>query len=233
MCHLLPDIRRQSPQAPPPGLDWDFWLGPAAKEPYTPNRSHEHWRWSYNAGGSLMSDWGAHMIDIVLLAMQESDPVTVVATGGRLATNDDRDTPDTLVVSYRFPKWVLNWEHRFTNPRGLDGGKEHGAEFISDHGSLIVDRSGYRFYPWPPDREGPPPSQWSGSTHWLTCPASWRNSEHRVSMVISPSSTSIIGTTQPLRWPSASALCAAMAQPGNGDFCFPPGSPGGRLNVGI
>ncbi len=166
MCHLLPDIGRQSPQAPPPGLDWDFWLGPAAREPYSPNRSHEHWRWFYNTGGSLMSDWGVHMIDIVLLAMQESDPMTIVATGGKLATDDDRDTPDTLEVSYRFPKWILNWEHRFTNPRGLDGGKEHGAEFISDHGSLIVDRSGYRFYPWPPDREGPPPSQWSDSTHW-------------------------------------------------------------------
>jgi hypothetical protein len=89
-----------------------------------------------------------------------------VASGGRLATNDDRDTPDTLLVSYRFPKWVMQWEHRFNNPRGLDGGKEHGAEFIGDNGSLIVDRSGYRFYPYPPDREGPPPSQWVDSTHW-------------------------------------------------------------------
>jgi predicted dehydrogenase len=113
-----------------------------------------------------MSDWGVHMIDIVLLAMQESDPVSVVASGGKLATNDDRDTPDTLQVIYRFPKWILNWEHRFNNPRGLDGGKEHGAEFIGDNGSLVVDRAGYRFYPYPPDRDGPPRSEWADSTHW-------------------------------------------------------------------
>ena len=166
MCYYLPDIGRQTPEATPAGLDWDFWLGPAPKRPYQPNRCHENWRWFYDTGGSLMSDWGVHMIDIVLLAMQESDPVSVVASGGKLATNDDRDTPDTLQVNYRFPKWILNWEHRVNNPRGLDGGKEHGAEFIGDHGSLIVDRAGYRFYPYPPDREGPRPSEWADSTHW-------------------------------------------------------------------
>ncbi|MGA2658936.1 MAG: Gfo/Idh/MocA family oxidoreductase, partial [Verrucomicrobiota bacterium] len=166
MCYYLPDIGRQSPQPPPAGLDWDFWLGPSPMRPYQPNRCHEHWRWFYDTGGSLMSDWGVHMIDIVLLAMRESDPVSIVATGGKLATNDDRDTPDTLEVTYRFPKWLLNWEHRFNNPRGLDGGKEHGAEFIGDNGSLVVDRGGYRFYPYPPDREGPPRSEWVDSTHW-------------------------------------------------------------------
>jgi predicted dehydrogenase len=166
MCHLLPDIGRQTPQAPPPGLDWDFWLGPAAKVGYQPNRCHEHWRWFYETGGSLMSDWGVHMIDIVLLAMQETDPVSVAACGGKLSSKDDRDTPDTLAVNYRFPSWMLTWEHRFNNPRGLDGGKEHGAEFIGDNGSFIVDRSGYHFYPWPPDREGPPKSEWADSTHW-------------------------------------------------------------------
>jgi predicted dehydrogenase len=166
MNHYLPDIGRQTPQAPPAGLDWDFWLGPAPKRPYQPNRCHEHWRWFYETGGSLMSDWGVHMIDIVLLAMQESDPVSIVASGGKLATDDDRDTPDTLAVAYRFPKWILEWEHRFNNPRGLDGGREHGAEFIGNNGSFIVDRAGYRFYPYPPDREGPPGAQWAESTHW-------------------------------------------------------------------
>jgi predicted dehydrogenase len=166
MCYYLPDIGRQTPQAPPTELDWDFWLGPAPSQPYQPNRCHENWRWFYETGGSLMSDWGVHMIDIVLLAMRESDPATIVGSGGKLATNDDRDTPDTLEVTYRFPKWILNWEHRFNNPRGLDGGREHGAEFIGDNGSLVVDRAGYRFYPYPPDREGPPKVQWVESTHW-------------------------------------------------------------------
>jgi predicted dehydrogenase len=192
MCHYLPDIGRQSSQNPPPGLDWDFWLGPAPRRPYQPNRCHEHWRWFYDTGGSLMSDWGVHMIDIVLLGMQETDPVSVVASGGRLATNDDRDTPDTLAVTYRFPKWLMQWEHRFNNPRGLDGGKEHGAEFIGDNGSLIVDRSGYRFYPYPPDREGPPPSKWVDSTHWQNFLDCIKNRSKPASDIESMAKTTIV-----------------------------------------
>ena len=141
MCYLPAGHRAAIAAGPAAGPGLGLLAGAGAQRPYQPNRCHENWRWFYNTGGSLMSDWGVHMIDIVLLAMQESDPVSVVASGGKLATNDDRDTPDTLLVNYRFPKWILNWEHRFNNPRGLDGGKEHGAEFIGDHGSLIVDRS--------------------------------------------------------------------------------------------
>jgi predicted dehydrogenase len=158
------DIGRQLPQNPPPGLDWDFWLGPAPKRPYQPNRCHENWRWFFDTGGSLMTDWGVHMIDIVLMAMAEFDPVSVSSAGGKLVCEDDRDTPDTLHTVYQFPKWILNWEHRFNNDRGLDGGKGHGAEFIGDAGTLIVDRAGYKFYPLPPDDL--PKSEWVESTHW-------------------------------------------------------------------
>ncbi len=164
MFYPLRDIGRQQPQNPPTGLDWDFWLGPAPKRPYQPNRCHENWRWFFETGGSLMSDWGVHMIDIVLLAMGEADPLSVMAAGGKLVCGDDRDTPDTLHAVYRFPKWVLNWEHRFNNTRGLDGGKDHGAEFIGDEGTLIVDRAGYQFYPLAPEEL--PKCEWKESSHW-------------------------------------------------------------------
>ncbi len=160
------DIGRQTPQTPPATLDWNFWLGPAQAEPYTPNRCHENWRWFWNTGGSLMTDWGVHMIDIVLLAMRQSDPLTVTSQGGILTSNDDRDTPDTLQASYRFANWILTWEHRFNNMRGLDGGIEHGAEFIGEHGTLLVDRGRYQYFPEPKDGPTPPPSQRGDSGHW-------------------------------------------------------------------
>lgn len=166
MFYPLRDIGRQKPQAPPPELDWDFWLGPAPKRPYQPNRCHENWRWFFETGGSLMTDWGVHMIDIVLLAMQVTDPLSVVAAGGRLTCDDDRDTPDTLQAIYQFPKWVLNWEHRFNNTRGIDGGREHGAEFIGDNGTFIVSRNGYQYYPETQDAEEPAKAEVLAPTHW-------------------------------------------------------------------
>jgi predicted dehydrogenase len=160
------DMGRETPRTPPATLDWDFWLGPAKVEPYMPSHCHENWRWYWNTGSSLMADWGVHMIDIVLLAMRQSDPLTVTSQGGILTATDDRDTPDTLQASYRFEKWILNWEHRFNNPRGLDGGIEHGAEFIGEHGALIVDRQRYRYFPNPKDGPVPPESEFAASTHW-------------------------------------------------------------------
>lgn len=160
------DIGKKSPEAAPLSLDYDFWLGPAAKRPYQANRAHYSWRWFFDYGGGLMTDWGVHMIDIVLLGMNQFDPLTVSSTGGIFTTNDDRDTPDTMQASYRFPKWLLQWENRFNNKRGLDGGKNHGAEFIGSKGTLIVDREGYQYFPETEGNEAPPPSNKQESTHW-------------------------------------------------------------------
>lgn len=156
-----------APQTPPSTLDYDMWLGPAPKREYQPNRCHFTWRWFYDYGGGLMTDWGVHMIDIVLLAMQQ-DPTRVSATGGKFTMDDDRDTPDTMQAIYQFPKFTMNWEYRFNNQRGLDGGGSHGSEFIGTKGTLIVDREGYRFFPNgdPKNVEEPPKLERTESTHW-------------------------------------------------------------------
>ena len=38
-------LGRQKATAPPKGLDYDFWVGPARFEPYQSNRCHWNWRW--------------------------------------------------------------------------------------------------------------------------------------------------------------------------------------------
>ncbi|MDQ6630748.1 MAG: Gfo/Idh/MocA family oxidoreductase, partial [Verrucomicrobiota bacterium] len=128
------NIGKQNPQTPPPELDWNFWLGPAPMKGYQPNRCHHNWRWFFDYGGGLMTDWGVHMMDIGLLASKDNDPISVSSAGGIFTTNDDRDTPDTLLATYKFPKMLMTWEHRFNNGRGLDGGDSHGTEFIGSKG---------------------------------------------------------------------------------------------------
>ena len=161
------NIGREQPSAPPAELDYDFWLGPAARRPYQSNRAHYNWRWYFDYGGGLMTDWGAHMIDIVLMGMRETDPVSVTAAGGKFFTNDDRDTPDTLQAVYQFPKWILQWENRFNNGRGLDGGRGASAEFIGTKGTLLVDREGYQYFPEKEGNEAPAKfEKKEDSTHW-------------------------------------------------------------------
>jgi len=59
-----------------PGLDWDLWLGPAPMREYhsilSPRGIHEHypmWRMYHEYGGGMITDWGAHHLDIVQWAL--------------------------------------------------------------------------------------------------------------------------------------------------------------------
>jgi len=56
--------RWQPKQEPPPGLDWDFFVGPAAWADYAPNRCFDTFRWFYDYAGGMVTDWGAHHNDI-------------------------------------------------------------------------------------------------------------------------------------------------------------------------
>ncbi|MHC4407160.1 MAG: Gfo/Idh/MocA family protein [Planctomycetota bacterium] len=41
---------------PPPGLDWDFWVGPSPAQPYNPNKIARHY-WFFDFGGGWQLDW--------------------------------------------------------------------------------------------------------------------------------------------------------------------------------
>lgn len=65
----------------PEYLDWDRWLGPAPLRSYNSIIVEKdwfpNWRWYKEYGGGILSDWGAHMFDIVqwALGMDHSGPV--------------------------------------------------------------------------------------------------------------------------------------------------------------
>jgi predicted dehydrogenase len=88
---------------PPAELDYDFWLGPAPKRPYNPNRSHYKYRyfWDYS-GGNLMDFW-CHYADIAYWALDLQAPKNVSAAGGRWLEDDNAETPETLEVLYEYP----------------------------------------------------------------------------------------------------------------------------------
>ena len=98
-----------------------MWLGPAPKRPFNANRwgvAENRWStfrnfWDY-AGGA-MTDWGVHLLDIVQFAFDEAMPVSVSAQGGKFYVNDNTETPDTMLVTYRYPAFVGSYESRTAN----------------------------------------------------------------------------------------------------------------------
>jgi predicted dehydrogenase len=68
---------------PPPGLNWDFWLGQAPHVPYVSERCHYRFRWWFEYSGGKLTDWGAHHVDIAqwALGQQHTGPVSIEGRG--------------------------------------------------------------------------------------------------------------------------------------------------------
>ncbi len=133
--------------AVPKGVDYDMWLGPAAKRAFNPNRFHFNFRWFWDYAGGLMTDWGVHLIDYALYGMKAGTPKSVMALGGKFAYPDDAsETPDTLQTVYEYDGFSILWEHA----TGIDGGnygRNHGIAFIGNNGTLVLDRQGWEIIP--------------------------------------------------------------------------------------
>jgi predicted dehydrogenase len=149
---------------PPAGLDWDLWLGPAPKVPFNWNRfGGEKYLWStfryfWDYAGGWMTDWGVHLINIVQWAMKVDGPNAVTASGGKLCTQDNCQTPDTLQVTFEYPGFLATYENRLGNQhsrygeheyvgRDWDVLREWGIEFYGSDGTLLFDEMGLHVVP--------------------------------------------------------------------------------------
>jgi len=139
-------IGRPADTQPPESVDYDRWLGPAPLRPFNPNRFHLLFRWFSDYAGGMMSDWGVHLNDIVLWALDAKGPQAVSAAGGILTSDDNRDTPDTLQVVYDFPGCTLTYSMRKGNGLPLNG-HDYGILFCGTNGSLLLDRAGFEIIP--------------------------------------------------------------------------------------
>jgi predicted dehydrogenase len=137
---------------PPPGLDWDLWLGPAPKRPFNANRwgvAPNRWstfRYFWDYAGGAMTDWGVHLLDVVQFAFDEAMPVSIAAQGGRFYVDDNTETPDTMMATYHYPGFVGSYESRTVNPYPLYG-DTYGTAFHGTKATLLINRGGYSIFP--------------------------------------------------------------------------------------
>jgi predicted dehydrogenase len=141
----------------PAGVDYEFWLGPAPKRPFNKNRFHGSWRHFWDYGGGLMSDWGVHLLDMAMWALPEQvAPSRVLTTASNISLQQrDRDTFDTMSVTYLHPSAIIQWDMT----AGLQQGpyeKPYGVAYIGEAGTLVVDRRNYQLFPeWDGSKKAP------------------------------------------------------------------------------
>jgi predicted dehydrogenase len=73
--------------APPTGLDWDLFLGPAPEVPYHPIYHPFNWRGWVDWGTGALGDMGAHLLDHPFWALDLGLPETIEATGTPFGTD--------------------------------------------------------------------------------------------------------------------------------------------------
>jgi predicted dehydrogenase len=144
---------------PPPGVDYDMWLGPAPKRPFNIRRFHSSWRWFFDYGTGDLGNDGVHLLDFArwgletaVAAQGETIPAlprTVSAHGGKYYFDDDQQWPDTMMVVFDYPGYVLTYELRIWTPYPLHGESE-GAAVYGDNGYVVLSHRRWRAF----DRKG-------------------------------------------------------------------------------
>lgn len=134
------------PTPVPDWLDWDLWQGPAPRRPYRDNIVHYNWHYLWHWGCGGIGNIGIHMMDICRWGLGVDFAGQVSSGGGNLYFDDDRDTPDTHVVSYNFGDSMLVFESRTWHRRGFEGPQAANIAFYGDGGSLIIRGTAYTIY---------------------------------------------------------------------------------------
>lgn len=132
---------------PPPGYHWDRWLGPAPFVPFNMGRLNNSWWFDY--AGGMMTNWAIHHLDIILWAMNDYSPRSVVCSGGKFVVNDMADTPDTIEASWQFSNWLMHYRYRgFNNFHSVqDRPNHHGICFYGHKATMVLDRYGFQIWP--------------------------------------------------------------------------------------
>jgi predicted dehydrogenase len=138
--NVLPGFGSPADEAAPAELDYDLWLGPAPARKYNRNRSLYHFRWFWDYSGGQMTNLGQHALDVVHWFLDAQAPRAVTSAGGRLALQDNGETPDVQDTRFEYKTWFATWSHRECS-RGTNPWR--GMEFCGTSGSLTISRSGF------------------------------------------------------------------------------------------
>ncbi|MCA9132158.1 MAG: Gfo/Idh/MocA family oxidoreductase [Planctomycetales bacterium] len=141
-----PSVHLSADSAPPKGIDYDIWQGPAPERPYNATIVGGAWRWLFDYGTGDLGNDGVHRIDYCryLMGLDEM-PEAVCCSGGKFFFEDDQQWPDTMLVNYEYPGKVLQYEMRlWSMPKLFDA--TEGAVVYGENGWMLVTNTSWKAY---------------------------------------------------------------------------------------
>lgn len=154
ICYKWRPSIGHTPEEPvPPGVDWDLFLGPAPKRPYSLNRFRYNWHWMWDTGNGDLGNQGVHEMDICRWGLGEIGmPKSVDSTGGKYLYEDDQETPNVQSCAFDYGDRRIVFE-----VHGIHTGSDSGVTasagvnvvgnvFYGSEGYLAVDPTGFRVF---------------------------------------------------------------------------------------
>ncbi|GAA3562010.1 Gfo/Idh/MocA family oxidoreductase [Snuella lapsa] len=142
------EVPKQTQTAPPDGLDWDLFQGPAPRRAYTDNTWDYNWHWyGWDYGTAEMGNNATHELDIARWALNVKYPEHVNVISGKYHYKDDGwEMYDTMEATFKFTNnRVIQWDCQSRNNYNKYG-KGRGTIIHGSNGSVFVDRGGYSLY---------------------------------------------------------------------------------------
>ena len=125
------------PEPNPEEIDWDRWLGPAAKRPYNKRYVEGQWRGHEGlAAGYKILEWGSHTVDLCQWAADADGtaPVEYEANGGTITARYANGIK--LVMRLAGFKNEGDWLGLGTCPVRFEG--DQGWVEVGDHGKIAT-----------------------------------------------------------------------------------------------
>lgn len=130
---------RKAPEPIPKHLNYDLWEGPAPHRDYCPAILPLNWRHNFDYSGGMVTDWGAHHIDIVqwALGMDESGPVRIENIQGEMP---DPAALYNTAATFHFEAVYADGTRLHVNDRNDE--YQQGIKFEGENGKSIFVKRG-------------------------------------------------------------------------------------------
>jgi len=134
--------------APPKGLNWDLFQGPAPRKDYMHDTWDYNWHWyGWDYGTAELGNNATHELDIARWALDVNYPTSVEVLAGKDQYKDDGwEMYDQMLATYKFnDNKVIQWDGVSRNNYDKYG-RGRGTLIYGSEGTVMVDRGGYERY---------------------------------------------------------------------------------------
>ncbi len=132
----------------PDYFDYEKFCGPGPRLPYMgrPDAGRPAWRVQHGFSRGILADWGIHYLQNIRTVMGLKLPDKITAIGG-IVSNDGRENPDHLNVSFDFDQLPVAWSHKgwgYTSPLPHTN---IGVWYEGEKASIFAADTGWEVYP--------------------------------------------------------------------------------------